>query len=409
MSRAYRQAIIDLVTKEPHTHTYQDVAVRFGVSSENVRSIARRNRAIFHLFKKAHGIIQESSSLQENKPMDNTQLREVILAEQQAKLAKDKGSIAERKYKLLLDQFEQVKKENEALSGIATGKVSRQRIKPHQNKRTNEAVPIVVLSDWHSEERVNPRTIGGKNNYTLKIAEARAARVARSALKLMREKEKDVIINDVAVFLLGDFITGNIHEENVENAQLLPVEATLFAQGLLESVIDFWLQETEWTFNLYCKAGNHSRITRRVHASTELGNSLELALFVSMKRRYEGNPRVNFTIEPSYHSIVDILGTRVRYHHGHAVAYGGGVGGLHIPLRKAIKSWNETERADVDIMGHYHGFTENSTLKYIVNGSLIGYNAYAERIKAVLEEPIQGFAIVHKKYGLTALTPIFAE
>jgi hypothetical protein len=85
------------------------------------------------------------------------------------------------------------------------------------------------------------------------------------------------------------------------------------------------------------------------------------------------------------------------------------VGGLHIPLRKAIKSWNENDRADFDIMGHYHSFIEHTTLKYMVNGSLIGYNAYAERIKCPLEAPLQGFGMIHKKYGVTSLTPIYAE
>ena len=175
------------------------------------------------------------------------------------------------------------------------------------------------------------------------------------------------------------------------------------------SNLDLLLRETTYNFTVYCKAGNHSRITPKVRASTELGNSLELALYVSMMKRYQGNPRVKFHIEPSYYSIVNILGTRVRFHHGHAVAYGGGVGGLHIPLRKAIKSWNETARADLDIMGHYHSFLEHTTAKYMVNGSLIGYSAYAERVKAVIEPPLQGYCLIHKKYGVTRPTPIFAE
>ena len=337
------------------------------------------------------------------------QVHEVVRAEQKARTAKANESFAERKYKLLMEQHEQATKELDALTKVSGGNVHKFGIKPRLSTQKGEAVPFVVFSDWHAEEKVDPRTISGKNRYTTKIAEQRVRHVAQSALRLMREKEDQVAISTIAVFLLGDFITGNIHEENVENAQLAPVEACLFAQGLLESVIDFWLQETPWDFNFYCKVGNHSRITRRVHASTEFGNSLELAMYVSMMRRYADNGRVKFHVEPSYHSTVNILSTRVRYHHGHAVSYGGGVGGLHIPLRKAIKSWNETARADLDIMGHYHSFEEHTTHKYVVNGSLIGYNAYAERIKAVMEDPIQAFGIIHKRYGVTGLAPIFAE
>jgi len=341
--------------------------------------------------------------------LNDNQVREVIIAEQKAKQANEKSTFAERKYKMLLAEYERVVSENESLTLVATGDVRKYNIKPRLSKKDGEATPLLVWSDWHSEEKVEARTTGGKNKYTLAIAEARAARVVQSSLKLLEEDAKQVTISDVAVFLLGDFITGNIHEENVENAQLLPVEACLFAQGLIESNIDFLLSKTSYNYTFYCKVGNHSRITKKVHVSTELGNSLELAMYVSMMKRYKDNPRVKFHIEPSYFSIVDIMGTRVRFHHGHAVAYGGGIGGLHIPLRKKIKSWNETSRADFDIMGHYHGFLENSTLKYMVNGSLIGYNAYAERIGCVLEPPIQGYCLIHKKYGVTRLTPVFGE
>ena len=341
--------------------------------------------------------------------LNEDQIKEVVFAEQQATIAKQKGTFAERKYKALMTEYERIKAENDALMGFANSPKKPLSIKPRLTKKESEAVPVLVWSDWHCEERVDPRTISGKNKYNLEIAKARATRVAQSSLKLMLEKEKDVTINDVALFLIGDFITGNIHEENVENALLEPAYAAVFAQELLEGAIDFLLKHTTWNYTLNCKPGNHSRITRRVHASTELGNSLEYAMFTGLLKKYQDNPRVRVSIDPSYYSIVNILGTRVRYHHGHAVSYGGGVGGLHIPLRKAIKSWNETAKADFDIMGHYHSFLEHSTLRYMVNGSLIGYNAYAERIKAVIEPPLQGFCLIHKKYGVTNMTPVFAE
>ena len=413
MANPFREDIIALVKNNPNTFTYEDIGKKFGITSESVRNVARNNKEIFPLFRKTStgGIIREESSLQGTPQMElkDEQVREVILAEQKAKSAGEKSSFAERKYKLLMAEHEKVVSELDALTRVSLGDVRRFNIKPQKPSKIGGGVPVLVWSDWHSEERVDPRTIGGKNKYTLDIARQRAERIAQASLKLIEQDAQNTEISDVAIFALGDFITGNIHEENVENAQLLPVEAVLFAQGLLESNIDFLLANTPYNYTVYCKAGNHSRITPKVRASTELGNSLELALYVSMKKRYQDNPRVKFHIEPSYYSIVNIMGQRVRFHHGHAVSYGGGVGGLHIPLRKAIKSWNETARADFDIMGHYHSFLEHATLRYIVNGSLIGYSAYAERVKAVIEPPLQGYCLIHKKYGITRLTPVFAE
>lgn len=358
------------------------------------------------------GIIMKNSSLTRSTPVEkltNDQIREVILAEQRAKNAGESKSLIERKYKLILGELEEAQRKLDIFTMVGNQTIKPTNIKPRLSKSLGEATPVLVWSDWHVEEEVKSRTVSGKNKYTLDIAKQRASRIAQSSLKLMQDDAKDVNISEVAVFLIGDFITGNIHEENVENAQLEPAYAIAYATDLIVSNINFLLENTTWDYVFYCKVGNHSRITHKVRASTEEGNSLEFGLFGQLVREYKDNPRVRFHIEPSYYSVVNILGTRVRFHHGHAVAYGGGIGGLHIPLRKKIKSWNESSRADFDIMGHYHGFTENSTLKYMVNGSLIGYNAYAERIGCVMEPPIQGYCLIHKKYGVTRLTPVFAE
>lgn len=337
------------------------------------------------------------------------QLTDVVHAERAMKHANDKHTLVERKYRIAQAELLKAQKEIEALTAVLEYKPRRININPRPSSKKNTATPFLVLSDWHVEELVDPRTIGGKNKYTLEIAKERSERLFQNTHKLMTEVSQDMAVTDVAIFLLGDFITGNIHEENVENAQLGPIPAVHYAQDLLESGLRFLLEHTKFNFTVFCKVGNHSRITKRVHASTEADNALETAMYVGMARNFRDESRIRFCIEPSYHSITIIQGTSVRYHHGHAVSYGGGIGGLHIPLRKAIKSWNETEYADFDIMGHYHSFKEHTTHKYMVNGSLIGYNAYAERVKAVLEPPIQGFGVFHSKYGPTRLTPVYAE
>lgn len=358
-----------------------------------------------------NGIIKSESPLQEVEmaKLKNDEIREITQAEMKHQAAKEKQTLAERKLKLLQQDHRHLQREYDALHNHLEVSTKPIPIRPKEKKSVNEAVPVLVFSDWHVEEEVKSRTVGGKNTYNLKIAEQRAANVFRGAVKLIKEKEDDVNITDVAVFLLGDFITGRIHEENIENALLLPMEAIKFVQELIEGGINYLLNHTDKQFTFYCKVGNHSRITRRVHASTELENSLEYALYWSLARVYENEGRVKFHIEPSYHSIVSILGYPIRFHHGHAVNYGGGIGGLHIPLRKAILNWDQNEKAVFDIMGHYHNFTQFTTLQYMVNGSLIGYSAYAERVKAVAEPPIQGFCLIHKKYGVTNITPIFAE
>jgi hypothetical protein len=72
---------------------------------------------------------------------------------------------------------------------------------------------------------------------------------------------------------------------------------------------------------------------------------------------------------------VDIFGKTVRFHHGHAINYQGGIGGIFIPAFKAISQWDKMRQADVDFFGHFHQHKDGS--KFVSNGSLIGFNTYA--------------------------------
>jgi len=101
---------------------------------------------------------------------------------------------------------------------------------------------------------------------------------------------------------------------------------------------------------------------------------------------------IRFKVEVGYHNFVRVGDFTIRFHHGDAVRYQGGVGGLTIPLNKAIDAWNKNIHADLDVLGHWH---QTIDLPHaVVNGSLIGFNAYAIKIKATYEVAQQSFFIV---------------
>jgi hypothetical protein len=58
-------------------------------------------------------------------------------------------------------------------------------------------------------------------------------------------------------------------------------------------------------------------------------------------------------------------------------------------------------------LGHWH--QRLSTRDFVINGSIIGYNAYALSIKASFERPQQSFFLMHPKRGKTVECPIFVD
>jgi hypothetical protein len=108
--------------------------------------------------------------------------------------------------------------------------------------------------------------------------------------------------------------------------------------------------------------------------------------------------------------VLDLDGFRVRFHHGHAVRYQGGIGGIHVPLNKSIAAWDATLKADLTCLGHWHQFSWGRSGRYVSNGSVIGHSAYAVRIKAAYEPPCQACVVIdHERHETTKAFPLFCD
>jgi hypothetical protein len=329
---------------------------------------------------------------------------EEISADRVGRAKKRENTEFKKKYELVLKQIERLEAEQTATLAIVQDHRTH-IIHPTKSLGTSEATAIAIASDWHIEEEVRSESVNNKNKYTLDIAKKRADKFFQKIVSLTRKEQQDVTINNLVLALLGDFTSGNIHPELLAICSLPPAKAILEAQGFLQSGIEFLLNNTKLNLIIPCHVGNHSRITQKVYISSEQGNSLEYGMYHSLKMRFAGEPRVRFIIAEGYHSFLDVYDTKIRFHHGHMMKYQGGVGGLTIPVNKAIAQWNKETRVDMDVFGHWH--TYMPLKNFVANGSLIGYNAFAVSIKADYDVPKQAYFLVDKKLGPSIFAPIF--
>lgn len=312
---------------------------------------------------------------------------------------------SEEKYNYLLSRYLAMEKEMDAMCTIQNSTEST-IIKPHYKDGVDESVAFSIASDWHIEERVRKEAVNGLNEYSLSIAQQRVTRFYQNTLKLTRVLGNDTKIKTLVIAHLGDFISGNIHDELLENCELPPIEAALMAKKYIRAGIDLILNNSKLDLIIPCSSGNHSRITKKLHISTEAGNSLEYFIYKSLQDEYN-DKRVRFIVDNSYHTYMDVMGKSIRLHHGHALKYGGGVGGIYIPVNKAIAQWNKSKKADLDVFGHFHQRRDGGN--FICNGSIIGYNSFALNIKADYEEPQQTFFLLHKTKGKTIVAPVLCK
>jgi hypothetical protein len=294
------------------------------------------------------------------------------------------------------------------LENIRKGVSTTFKVLPREGQGVSEATPVIIASDWHSEELVKPAQVSGLNEFNPEICAKRVTRFWQSSLRLVRLLNQDVKISTVVIALLGDFITNQIHgADNAENNATLPVQALIDVQDKIIGGIQFFLDHSKYDLVIPCKVGNHSRTTLKVRHASETGHSLETLMYVHLAAIFKNNPRVKFVFEDGYHTYLNVYDMTLRLHHGHNIQYAGGIGGLFIPAFKAISQWNKARPANLDLFGHFHQSKDGRS--FVCNGSLIGYNAFALSIKADYEPPMQTLLLIDKARGRTCTWPIMLE
>jgi len=352
-------------------------------------------------------------------PLELAAVKEVTASEtlandREKQKLKDENARLKARYAESLKTIEGHEADLRAMNVLSSGQSSIE-IAPSNGQAHNEGTAVIVLSDWHCEEKVAPGTVSGLNTYSLDICTARATKIFQAALNLVQLLGDRLDIPNIVLALLGDFITGNIHgEENAESNALPPTHATVFAMNLLISGIQFLLDNTNSNveFTVPCHSGNHARTTKTTRFGNENGHSLEYLMYLTLAAHFRHEPRITFLIAEGMHSYVDLYAgqpgaTTIRFHHGHAVKYGGGVGGIYIPVNKAIAQWSKARHADLDVFGHFHQMRDGGN--FLCNGSLIGYNTFALSIKADYEKPRQLLFLIDRKRGRTCTWPILVN
>jgi len=282
------------------------------------------------------------------------------------------------------------------------------RIIPREKTGLREMTAVVLASDWHIEETIDPASVSYRNSYNLDISSERVDRFFQAiSWNVEHQRASDRIsIRDMVLWLGGDLITGYIHEELVESNSLSPTEAILWLlprlEGGIRSVVDRLDLEQ---LVIPCSYGNHGRTTQKTRISTGYANSYEWLMYNVLADRLRDDKRVRFEITPSAHQYVKVYDQLIHFHHGDDVKYVGGIGGISVPLLKAVAAWDLVNRADIHCMGHWHMLRDFG--RAVVNGSLIGYGPFSQKIRAEFEVPQQAMFYVDSKRGKTMLTHLW--
>lgn len=272
-------------------------------------------------------------------------------------------------------------------------------------------VPTLFASDWHWGEVVNSRQIGGVNEYDMGIAQDRAREMIVRTVSLCKKHLGTMKYPGIVFALGGDMVSGDIHEELVatNETEIMPTVIDLW--GVLIWCIERLADEFGNVF-VPCVTGNHGRNTHKIRAKGRNYTSFDWLLYQFLAKHFESDKRIRFLIPDGPDAYYSIFGHRYLLTHGDQFRGGDGmIGALGPIIRGDHKKRSRNAQIDLEydtmLVGHWHQLIQLQRL--IVNGSLKGYDEYANQNNFPFEPPRQALWITHPKLGITFTAPVLVE
>jgi UDP-2,3-diacylglucosamine pyrophosphatase LpxH len=284
-------------------------------------------------------------------------------------------------------------------------------VKPRRRRKAHHGTPVLMLSDLHLDEVVEPAEMDGLNEYNRAIAHQRLEGVVNSAVMLMHDYVAGLTLDGIVVPLLGDIITGDIHEELAKTNEDTVQGTIVHWVPALAAALSYLADEFGHVF-VPCVDGNHDRGTKKTQAKKRTESSNAWIIYNWLADTLRDDERITFSIGTSPHQRIDVYDTRFLLAHGDAFRSAGGVGGLYPSMNKWLLRMHNlysNARNDFDyaLIGHWHQLLWGSD--FVVNGSLKGYDEYARHGGFNFEEPQQALFVVTPERGVVQRMPVFAN
>lgn len=278
----------------------------------------------------------------------------------------------------------------------------------YTKKTKGSRYAVALFSDAHIEETVKPNSVLGLNEYNIDIAKERIMKYFENLSECLKVDEVD----DLIFGSLGDTISGYIHNELEQCNGMSPIEATFMAQSLIYSGLKMLVETTKLkSIKFIGIVGNHSRTTKKIQHANGYKLSYEWLMYKNIESQCQANGLpIEFCIPEAELAIINTPDNKkFIFCHGFQVRGGGNgtVCGIYPSLNRLALKWGKTIGQDKIYLGHYHQCV--SIPNAVVNGSIIGYNAFALTNGCSYEEPAQMYEVYDTNIGQLLTRMIYCK
>ena len=283
----------------------------------------------------------------------------------------------------------------------------RPKAQPKQKSPAKGAEAVLLLSDLHFGAIVDPEEVGGLNAFNIEIAQARLEHVFDRVIDLATNH---LNTSKVHICLMGDLVSGLIHDElEITNEITVPEQTVIAADALqvgIQRVVD-----AVGAVEVVSVSGNHGRLRHQKRASQRQVESFDWLAAQMIAKGLASDGRIGFTIPRTPWMIHQAGSLNLLIYHGDHIKSWAGIPAYGISrdvFRKKTLLIDHDIDFDMVCMGHMHQhgvLPITANLRAVMNGSLIGMDPYADSL-SLGGNPSQTLFGVHPDYGITGMFEI---
>ena len=267
-------------------------------------------------------------------------------------------------------------------------------------------VAVMRISDGHMGAVQVPDEIEGFNEYNPEISRNRQINYAKKFCKWIDVNRGGYQIDELAVIVTGDLISGDIHDElRITNEFPTPVQCVKAAEVLVEQMRLVASNFHKVTVHFLVE-DNHARLTQKPQAKEAGYNSFNYVVGKIAEIYLKKIKNIEFNIYPQYEKVVTVLNRQYLISHGHGIRGWMGIPWYSIErhvkkeagARMQIIMEDLTRAKDIGfhkyVFGHYHTYFETDL--YSCCPSVQGTDAYDHQ-NGRYSKPGQSAWLVHPK------------
>jgi hypothetical protein len=281
-------------------------------------------------------------------------------------------------------------------------------VKTYSKPKTKSESPIVAvapLTDLHIGEGIDSDQMGGMNEYNFEIFSRRLHGWTHQVLDLVSLRREYASIPVLKVPMLGDMVSGEIHEELVRS-NLDNIVMTMARGAYMTAQAMIVLSEHFDEVQIDAVVGNHQRLRKEIYYKDKyVGWDFLFYQWVAAFCKNQKN--IKFTIPKTFYQIIDVAGWDVLIHHGDAMRGSSMQQKVH-SLRQALQPQGKSFQ--YMFMGHYHHVEEHDigTGTALMCGCMKGTDEYAF-LNGLASKASHVLTFFHPKYGMISRDTIFLE